>query len=96
MIVDLVSFRVKTGRAQDFERHAEEWVRLMRRSRGFVTQDLMRSVDKPGEYLALVRWVSREYRDRFHAGEDAARQALQQKARELLEAPPASLLVEGV
>jgi len=96
MIVDMVSFRVKSGRAQEFERHAEEWVRLMRRTRGFVTQDLMRSVERPGEYTAVVRWVSREYRDRFHGGEDAARQTLQQKARDLLEAPPASLLLEGV
>ena len=96
MIIEMVSFRVKPDRIPDFERHNEEWVRLMRRSRGFVTQSLMRTVDKPSEYLAEVRWVNRDYRDRFHAEEDAERRTLQQKARELLDAPPDSRLVESV
>jgi heme-degrading monooxygenase HmoA len=94
MVVDLVSFRVKPDRVHDFERHNEEWVRLMRRTRGFVTHSLMRNVERPGEFVATVRWVSRDYRDRFHAADDAERRALHQQGRDLLEAPPASVLLE--
>ena len=96
MIVDLVTFRVKQDRAQEFERHNEEWVRLMRRSRGFVNQILMRRLEHPAEYTAEVRWVNRDYRDRFHADDDKDRATLQQRARDLLDAPPASVLLELV
>ena len=96
MIIDVVSFHVKPQRVQDFLRHNEEWVRLMRRARGFVTQTLFRNLDRPGEYVAQVSWVSRDYRDRFHAGDDADRHALQEQARELLEGAPTNTLVENV
>jgi len=95
MIVDLVTFRVKQDRIQEFERHSEEWARLMRRSRGFVTQRMMRRIDRPGEYMATVRWVNRDYRERFHAADDAEHQALRRKAADLLEGPPASVLLEN-
>jgi heme-degrading monooxygenase HmoA len=96
MIVDLVTFRVKQDRIKEFERHNEEWLRVMRRTRGFVTQSLMRSIERPSEYLAAVRWVSRDFRDRFNAADDAERRALQQKARDLLDGPPTSVLLENV
>ena len=96
MIVDLVTFRVKSDKASEFERHCDDWTRQMKRARGFVTQSLMRSLDHPAEYFAEVRWVSRDYRDRFHAEQDAERRTLQQKAHDLLDAPPDSRLVESV
>lgn len=96
MIVDLVTFRVKQDRVRDFEQHNEEWLRVMRRTRGFVTQTLMRNLERPSEYLAAVRWVSRDFRDRFNASEDAERRALQQKARDILDGPPTSVLLENV
>lgn len=96
MIIELVSFRVKADRVSDFERHNEEWVRLMRRARGFVTHSLMRNVDHPAEFTSEVRWVNRDYRDRFHSVDDAERQALHTKAREIFDAPPDSRLVETV
>jgi hypothetical protein len=43
-----------------------------------------------------VSWVSRDYRDRFHSGDDADRHALQEQAREMLEGAPVSTLVESV
>jgi heme-degrading monooxygenase HmoA len=95
MIVDLVTFRVKQDRIQEFERHNEDWVRLMRRSRGFVTHRLMRRLDRAGEYVATVRWVNRDFRDRFHGIDDAERQTLRQKAADLLEGPPSSVLLEN-
>jgi quinol monooxygenase YgiN len=96
MIIDLVSFRVKPQRVQDFLRHNEDWLRLMRRARGFVTQILFRSLDRPGEYVAQVSWVNRDYRDRFHSSDDADRRALQDQALEFLEVAPTNTLVESV
>jgi heme-degrading monooxygenase HmoA len=96
MIIELVSFRVKADRIPEFERHNEEWVKLMRRSRGFVTHALMRSLDRPDEFTSEVRWVNRDYRDRFHAVDDADRRALHQTARDIFDAPPDSRLVETV
>lgn len=96
MVLDLISFRVKPDRVRDFERHTEDWLRLMRRTRGFVTQSLMRNVDHPGEFVATVRWVSRDYRDRFVAADDPERRTLHQQGREILEAPPVSVLLEGL
>ena len=57
MIVDLVTFRVKKGKEQDFEQHVEEWGRQMRRSRGFISHVLLRNPEDPGEYFAQVRWM---------------------------------------
>jgi heme-degrading monooxygenase HmoA len=94
MIVDLVTFRVKPDRAPEFERHNEDWVSRMRQARGFVTHTLMRNVDRPQEYTAIVRWVNRDYRDRFHGGDDPERSVLQQRARDLLEGPPANVILE--
>lgn len=96
MVVDLVTFRVRRDRQQDFERHSEDWVRVMRRSRGFINQILMRSLDDPAEYRAEVRWVSKDYRDRFNAQQDAEVQALLKQAASLLEGPPTRTLLEFV
>jgi heme-degrading monooxygenase HmoA len=96
MVVDLISFRVKADRVREFERHNEDWHRLMRRTRGFVTQSLMRNIERPGEFVATVRWVSRDYRDRFVAAEDAERRSLHQQGRDILEAPPVSVLLENL
>ena len=96
MIVDLITFRIKADRGQDFEKHNEEWIRRMRRARGFVTQILMRNLERPEEFTAEVRWVNRDYRDRFNSSDDAERQALQQKARDLLDGAPKSVLLEYV
>lgn len=96
MIIDVVRFAVKPQKVQDFLRHNEEWVRLMRRARGFVNQNLFRSLDHSGEYVAQVSWVSRDYRDRFHSGDDADRTTLQDQARDFLESAPNSTLVEPI
>ena len=94
MIVDLVTYRVRADKASEFERHCDDWMRQMKRARGFVTQHMMRRIDKPGEYLATVRWVNRDYRDRFHAATDQESQALRHKGGELFDAPPLSDLYE--
>lgn len=94
MIVDRVTFRIRHGKEQEFEAHQQEWIQLMRRSRGFINQVLLRSVEDPAEYHAEVRWVSKDYRDRFAAREDRDSKALAQKGAALLEGAPTHRLLE--
>ena len=96
MIVDLVTFRVRSGKAQEFEAHQQEWLKLMRRSRGFINQVVLRSLDDPTEYHAEVRWVNRDYYDRFSAPQDGERQALVQKGTAVLDGPPTHRLLEYI
>jgi heme-degrading monooxygenase HmoA len=96
MIVDLITFHVRNGKDQEFEAHQQDWIRLMRRSRGFITQVMLKSLEEPGEYLAEVRWVNRDYRDRFSSHEDKESKALVQKSSSILEGPPIHRLLESV
>ncbi|OLD64946.1 MAG: hypothetical protein AUI47_03540 [Acidobacteria bacterium 13_1_40CM_2_68_5] len=96
MIVDLVTFRVRSGKAQEFEAHQQEWLKLMRRSRGFINQVVLRSLDDPTEYHAEVRWVNRDYYDRFSAHQDGESQALVQKGTAVLDGPPTHRLLEYI
>jgi len=96
MIVDLVTFHVRNGKTQEFEAHQQEWLKLMRRARGFINQIVLRNLDDPAEYHAEVRWVNRDYRDRFSTHEDKASQALLQKGAVLLDGAPSHRLYEYV
>ena len=96
MIVDLVTFHVKNGKEQEFEALHQDALKLMRRSRGFISQVMLRSVDDPAEYHAEVRWVSKEYRDRFTARADSDINALTQLGASILESAPAHRLLEPV
>jgi len=96
MIVEQTTFRLRKGKAREFEKHSDERLKRLRRSRGFVTQIMMRNADDPGEYRVELRWVSREYRDRFQAREESDGRALQQSFASLLESPPAHCLLEYV
>ncbi len=96
MIVEQITFRVRRGAQHEFERHVAEWTALMRRSRGFVTQILMRNANEPTEYRAEVRWVSREYRDRFSAHDDSEARALAERGAAALEGAPTHGLFEVV
>ncbi len=96
MVVELITFRVRQGKHQEFERHSEDWVRLMRRSRGFVNHLLLRNTDDPTEYRAEVRWVSKEYRDRFNTNRDGESESLLKQSEAILEGPPTHCLLELV
>ena len=96
MIVDLVTFRIRSGKDQEFEALQQEWIKLMRRSRGFINQVMMRSLEEPAEYIGEVRWVNKDYRDRFSAHEDRESKALVQKGASILEGPPLHRLLESV
>jgi len=96
MIVDLVTFRVKNGKEQEFEALNQDALKLMRRSRGFISQVMLHSLEDPAEYHAEVRWVSKEYRDRFSARADSDTTALSQRGASILEIAPAHRLLEPV
>jgi len=96
MIVDQVTFRVKSGKEQEFESQQQEWIALMRRARGFISQVLLRSLENSAEYHAEVRWVNRDYRDRFNAQDDRENKALAQKRSALLDGAPSHSLLEPI
>jgi heme-degrading monooxygenase HmoA len=96
MIVDLVTFRVRRGKEDEFELQQEEWLKLMRRTRGFINQVTFRNVEDPCEYHTEVRWVNRDYRDRFSTHEDKESKALVQKGTGILEGPPVHRILESV
>ena len=96
MIVDRVTFRVRRGKEQEFEALHQEWLKLMRRSRGFINQVMLRSLEDPCEYHSEVRWVNQDYRDQFSAHEDKESKALVQQGAAILEGPPAHRLFESV
>jgi heme-degrading monooxygenase HmoA len=96
MIVDLVTFRVKNGKEQEFEELNQDALRLMRRSKGFISQVMLRSLEDPAEYHAEVRWVNKEYRDHFSARADGDTTALSQRGASILEGAPAHRLLEPV
>ncbi len=68
----------------------------MRRSRGFISQVMLRSLEDPTEYHAECRWVSKDYHDRFSVREDKESRALVQKSASILEGPPVHRLLEHV
>ncbi len=94
MVVELAVYRVRAGKGPEFEAHAGERLSVLKRARGFITQSLMRNADDPAEYRTEVRWVSREYRDRFLARHEAECKGLEEKVSGFLEAPPARCLLE--
>ena len=96
MVIDLITFKVKQGKEREFERRHEDWVRLLRRSRGFISEVLMRNVDQAAEYRAEVRWTSRDYRDRFSAHEEREAALLAQSGAAPLDGPAARTLLEIV
>jgi len=96
MIVDLVTYRVRTGKEQEFEALSQDALRLLRKSKGFISQILMKSLEDPAEYHAEMRWVSRDYRDRFTARDDGDAATLKQKSASILEQAPAHRLLEPV
>ena len=96
MVIDLITFRVRRGREREFEDQQATLLRLMRRSGGFIAQVLMRSADDPTEYRAEVRWVSRDYRDRFNAHGDPEVRGAMERSAALFDAPPTYALLEIV
>ena len=57
-------------------------------------KDRMRNADDPAEYRAEIRWVNKEYRDRFNAPQNAEARSLVTESAAILEGPPTHALFE--
>ncbi|HJU89841.1 MAG TPA: antibiotic biosynthesis monooxygenase family protein [Gemmatimonadaceae bacterium] len=65
------AFRVRPGAAAEFERlygPDGDWVRLFRRSPGYLGTELWRDADVTGRYVTIDRWRSRADCEGFIAG----------------------------
>lgn len=60
MILEVADIRIKTGMNAEFEAAYAKAALVIASARGYVSHELQRSVDRPGRYLLLVRWRSRD------------------------------------
>jgi len=95
VVVEIVTFRVRRGREEEFEKHQEERTRRLRRARGFVAMRVLRSAEGDGGYQAEVRWAGRDYRDRAIAPGGPA-DAAGDLVDTILEGPPNRHLFEEI
>lgn len=56
MIHEMARIEVQAGKEAEFEAGVEQAVPLFLRSRGCISVELHRTVERPAEYLLLVRW----------------------------------------
>ena len=60
MILELAVLDVKSGQAREFEAAFAEAQRIIGSSRGYISHELQRCIEKPSRYLLLVRWRNLE------------------------------------
>ncbi len=60
MILESAVLDVKPGQAREFEAAFAKAERILSASRGYLSHELKRSVEKPDRYLLLVRWRTLE------------------------------------
>jgi heme-degrading monooxygenase HmoA len=96
MVVEQVTFRVRRGSEAEFEKDRQALHAALRRAQGFVALAWYRGAENAAEYVAAIRWASRDYRDRFAASDDPETVALRQRAAARLEGPPAARLLEPI
>jgi heme-degrading monooxygenase HmoA len=60
MILEVAPLHVRAGRSAEFEVAFSIAQRLLAAAPGYLSHDLQRCLDRPDEYLLLVRWVSVE------------------------------------
>jgi heme-degrading monooxygenase HmoA len=56
MILEVAVLEVKTGLEPQFERDFAEASRFISSARGYLSHELQRCLEKPGQYVLLVRW----------------------------------------
>jgi heme-degrading monooxygenase HmoA len=60
MILESAVLDVKPGQAREFEAAFAKAERVLSASRGYLSHELKRCVEKPDRYLLLVRWRTLE------------------------------------
>lgn len=81
-IVRLIHVNVDPGQIQEAERiWKEDCSPLMIRQKGCVSEQLLKCMDSPGEYISYSEWEAQEDIDRYRESGD--HQAIQSHARAL-------------
>jgi heme-degrading monooxygenase HmoA len=60
MILELAPLTVRAGQAREFEAAFLEAQRIISSVPGYVSHELRRCIERPNEYVLLVRWQSLE------------------------------------
>ena len=79
-------FHVEPGAIAEFEQiygPEGDWARLFRINPEFLGTQLMRDADRPGRYLTLDRWTSREALQNFKRDHHAEYSALDRQCESL-------------
>jgi heme-degrading monooxygenase HmoA len=60
MILEVAPLRIRAGRSAEFETVFRKAQRIIASMPGYISHELQRCVERPGEYVLLVRWESLE------------------------------------
>jgi heme-degrading monooxygenase HmoA len=60
MILEVAPLQVRAGQSAAFEAAFLEAQRIISALPGYISHELQRCIERPGEYLLLVRWQSLE------------------------------------
>ena len=58
VILEVAPLRIRAGQAQAFENSFREAQRIISSMPGYVSHELQRCLERPDEYILLVRWES--------------------------------------
>jgi heme-degrading monooxygenase HmoA len=58
VILEVAPLRIRAGQAQAFERSFREAQEIIRATPGYISHELQRCIERPNEYVFLVRWES--------------------------------------
>ena len=60
MILEVAPLQVKTGQGAAFEAAFLEAQKIISSMPGYISHELQRCIERPGEYILLVRWETLE------------------------------------
>ena len=60
MILEVAPLQVRAGQSAAFEAAFLEAQRIISAMPGYISHELQRCIERPGEYVLLVRWASLE------------------------------------
>jgi len=58
MILEIAQLQVESARAAEFERAFADAQRIIASMPGYLAHELQRCLERPGQYMLLVRWES--------------------------------------
>jgi heme-degrading monooxygenase HmoA len=58
VILEVAPLRIRAGQAEAFEQACREAQRIISSTPGYISHELQRCLERPNEYVLLVRWES--------------------------------------